>query len=106
MDAVFKLNTSEYSVFIVGVSNSTRHFHPIVMFITSQRNIMQYVKHCKKLMKFFWSANRKYAFHGRRRRCPLQRIWQRYQARRHVILDVLFHVLDNNDSAVSVSTAS
>lgn len=42
MDAAFKLNTVEHPVFVCGVSDLARHFHPVALFVTSQRTSAQY----------------------------------------------------------------
>ncbi|POM68394.1 Hypothetical protein PHPALM_15449 [Phytophthora palmivora] len=53
MDATFKLNTVEYPVFVCGVSDVVRHFHPVAFFITSQRITLKYKQALQQISEMF-----------------------------------------------------
>ncbi|RLN87955.1 hypothetical protein BBJ28_00025550, partial [Nothophytophthora sp. Chile5] len=42
MDATFKLNQVGYPVFVCGISDKTRSFHLVAIFVTSQRQVSEY----------------------------------------------------------------
>jgi hypothetical protein len=59
MDATFKLNQVGYPVIVCGVSDRGRSFHPVALFITSQRLEVLYVKVLSALRKVFTTVTGK-----------------------------------------------
>ncbi|GMF17262.1 unnamed protein product [Phytophthora fragariaefolia] len=97
MDITFKPNKVEYPVFVCGISDKARHFHPIALFITSQRTSVQYEHALLHISAMF----KKVVVRSLHTKCSwlMPRIHNTmgmtslFDAKIHPILCVFFHVM-------------
>ena len=54
MDATFKLNKRGFPVFVCGISDFRRRFHPVCMFISSQQTTEMYTSALRLLKEMFY----------------------------------------------------
>lgn len=53
IDATFKTNTSRFPLFVIGVSDMGRHFHPVAFFLSSDCKTGQYKAAVSSLLKMY-----------------------------------------------------